>query len=64
MFTDNERAIRLYRSLGFEHEGTHRAYALRDGVYADAHFMARLHPSPPGPGAGLTRPVPPGAELQ
>ena len=50
VFVDNERAIRLYRSLGFEHEGTHRAYALRDGVYADAHFMARLHPSPPGLG--------------
>lgn len=47
VFTDNERAIRLYRSLGFEHEGTHRAYALRDGTYVDAHCMARLHPNPP-----------------
>lgn len=47
VFTDNERAIRLYRSLGFEHEGTHRGYALRDGVYADVHSMARLHPQPP-----------------
>lgn len=47
VFVDNDRAIRLYRSLGFQHEGTHRAYALRDGVYVDAHCMARLHPNPP-----------------
>lgn len=47
VFTDNERAIRLYRSLGFEHEGTLRAYALRHGRYADVHTMARLHPQPP-----------------
>lgn len=47
VFVDNERAIRLYRSVGFELEGTHRAYALRNGAYTDAHFMARLHPQPP-----------------
>lgn len=47
VFTDNQRAIALYRRFGFEHEGTHRAYALRDGVYADVHAMARLHPQPP-----------------
>jgi putative acetyltransferase len=47
VFADNDRAIRLYRGMGFEHEGTHRAYALRDGVFADVHSMARLHPSPP-----------------
>ena len=28
-------------------EGTHRAYALRDGAYVDVHGMARLHPKPP-----------------
>ena len=33
--------------FGFEIEGTHRAYALRDGQYADVHAMARLHPHPP-----------------
>jgi putative acetyltransferase len=48
VFTDNERAIALYRRFGFRHEGTHRGYALRQGVYADVHCMARLHPSPPG----------------
>ena len=47
VFTDNTRAIRLYEAFGFRHEGTHRAYALRDGAYADVHAMARLHPQPP-----------------
>ncbi len=44
---DNERAIALYRSMGFEEEGRHRAYALKNGRYMDALFMARLHPNPP-----------------
>ena len=47
VFTDNTRAIALYRRFGFEAEGTHRAYALRDGAYADVCSMARLHPQPP-----------------
>jgi putative acetyltransferase len=47
VYTDNEPAIALYRKFGFQHEGTHRAYALRDGRYVDAHSMARLHPDPP-----------------
>jgi len=47
VFTDNAPAIALYRRFGFQIEGTHRAYALRDGVYADVHAMARLHPRPP-----------------
>ena len=46
VYTDNDIAQRLYRNFGFELEGTLRAYALRDGVYVDAHSMARLHPSP------------------
>jgi putative acetyltransferase len=49
VFTDNQAALALYRKFGFVHEGTHRAFALRDGVYVDAHCMARLHPKPPRP---------------
>jgi L-phenylalanine/L-methionine N-acetyltransferase len=45
--TDNDRAIALYRRHGFEIEGTHRAYALRDGVYIDVLAMARLGPLMP-----------------
>jgi putative acetyltransferase len=54
VFTDNHRAIALYRRFGFEEEGVHRAYALRDGAYADVLAMARLHPCPP-----TVRPVAP-----
>lgn len=42
VFTDNEVAIALYRKFGFEIEGTHKAYALRGGRYADTHSMARV----------------------
>lgn len=42
VFTDNERAIKLYREFGFEIEGTYKAYALRDGKYVDTHAMARI----------------------
>lgn len=48
VYADNPRAIGLYRKFGFQLEGTHRAYALRDGVYVDSLSMARLHPHPPG----------------
>ena len=44
---DNERAIALYRSLGFVEEGRHRGYALKNGQYVDSLSMARLHPRPP-----------------
>ena len=47
VYSDNERAIRLYRRHGFEAEGTMRAYALRAGRYVDVLAMARLHPNPP-----------------
>ena len=47
VYVDNERAIALYRRCGFVLEGTHRAHALRDGVYVDTYSMARLHPNPP-----------------
>jgi putative acetyltransferase len=44
---DNERAIALYRGLGFVEEGRHRGYALKNGQYVDSLSMARLHPRPP-----------------
>jgi len=47
VFSDNERAIRLYERHGFAPEGRHKAYALRNGVYVDALAMARLHPRQP-----------------
>jgi L-phenylalanine/L-methionine N-acetyltransferase len=46
VFTDNARALALYRKFGFEVEGTHKAYALRDGRYVDVHCMARVRPKP------------------
>jgi putative acetyltransferase len=47
VYTDNARAIALYRKFGFVVEGTQRAFAMRDGVFVDALAMARLHPHPP-----------------
>ena len=47
VYTDNDRAIQLYKKLGFQEEGVRRAFALRDGLYVDALAMARLHPKPP-----------------
>lgn len=47
VYTDNTRAIALYEKFGFVAEGTHRAFALRDGVFVDALAMARLNPNPP-----------------
>ncbi len=47
VFADNERAIGLYKSFGFEIEGRHRADTLRGGRYLDSLTMGRLHPNPP-----------------
>jgi len=44
VWTDNDRAIALYESLGFEREGVLRRYAFREGVFVDALTMARLSP--------------------
>jgi putative acetyltransferase len=34
--------IALYERFGFEIEGTHRRYALREGGLVDVYSMARL----------------------
>jgi L-phenylalanine/L-methionine N-acetyltransferase len=47
VYTDNARAIALYRRFGFVEEGVYRAYALREGVLVDSLAMARLNPKPP-----------------
>jgi L-phenylalanine/L-methionine N-acetyltransferase len=44
VYTDNAPAMALYRRSGFVIEGTHRAYAFRNGYYVDAHTMARTRP--------------------
>ena len=59
VFADNQRAIQLYRRFGFEPEGAHRGYALRDGAYADVLSMARLHPNPPTIRPPVVPPIPP-----
>ena len=47
VYSDNARAIALYKKFGFVEEGILRAYGLADGRYQDVLAMARLHPSPP-----------------
>ena len=44
VYTDNAAAIALYQAHGFAIEGTARGYALRAGVDADEHLMARRKP--------------------
>lgn len=46
VYTDNEPGVRLYQRFGFVIEGTHRAYAYRDGQWVDAYSMARLRDEP------------------
>lgn len=45
VYTDNTRAIALYKRFDFETEGLKRDFAFRDGMYVDAYAMARIKPS-------------------
>jgi putative acetyltransferase len=42
VYTDNDKAIRLYEKCGFVKEGHLKQYAFRNGIYVDAYSMARL----------------------
>jgi putative acetyltransferase len=42
VFTDNERAIHIYKKLGFEVEGQRRRAFLRNGIFIDSFLMALL----------------------
>jgi putative acetyltransferase len=43
VFVKNERAVKLYQSLGFQIEGTRKYAAIRNGEYADEYMMARYN---------------------
>lgn len=43
VFVDNAPAVALYRKFGFGVEGTGKRFALRNGEYVDAYYMARLN---------------------
>ncbi len=42
VYKDNPQAIYLYQKFGFTIEGTHAAFAFREGEYVDALTMARV----------------------
>src|SRR5579859_1279258 len=42
VYTDNERALRLYKNFDFEIEGRKRLDAFRSGSYIDSYILARL----------------------
>ena len=43
VYVDNEKAINLYKSLGFEIEGIKKYAAIRNGKYEDQYIMARYN---------------------
>ena len=44
IYTDNERALHLYKNFDFEIEGRKRLDAFRGGSYIDSYILARLRP--------------------
>ncbi|MDF2521388.1 MAG: GCN5-related N-acetyltransferase, partial [Clostridia bacterium] len=43
VFVENERAVKLYKSFGFQIEGRRKYAAVRNGEYADEYMMARYN---------------------
>lgn len=43
VFIENDGAVKLYKSLGFEIEGTKKYAGIRNGKYADEYVMARYN---------------------
>lgn len=44
VWSDNERAVKLYAQFGFQLEGRKRMNAFRDGHYVDSLVMGRIRP--------------------
>jgi len=44
VYTDNERAVNLYKRFDFEVEGRKRCDGFRAGAYIDSYVMGRLRP--------------------
>jgi UDP-4-amino-4,6-dideoxy-N-acetyl-beta-L-altrosamine N-acetyltransferase len=44
VYSDNERAVRLYERVGFIKEGLLRQHVYRDGAYRDALYLSLLRP--------------------
>src|SRR5205085_10105682 len=44
VYTDNERAIHLFKRFDFEVEGRKRCGAFRRGAYIDSYIMGRVRP--------------------
>lgn len=42
VYSDNDRAINLYKKFGFAVEGESKAYAFRNGEFVSAYHMARV----------------------
>jgi len=42
VYTDNDRAISLYKKFGFVTEGIAKKAAIRNGQYVDEYYMARV----------------------
>lgn len=42
VYTDNDKAIKLYQKFGFNIEGEAVNFAFRNGQFVNAYYMARI----------------------